>query len=66
LAAAKQSPAVTLTATAADLIAARLGATAAERRAALRRCKFDGADADVDVMRAVFQLSGDPGLAPGG
>ncbi|MGB6515989.1 MAG: helix-turn-helix domain-containing protein [Mycobacterium sp.] len=66
LAAAKQSPAVTLTATAADLIAARLGGTAAERRAALRRCKFDGADADVDAMRAVFQLSGDPGLAPRG
>jgi DNA-binding HxlR family transcriptional regulator len=63
LAAPKQSPAVILTATAADLIAARLGATAAERRAALRRCKFDGADADVDAMRAAFQLSGDPGHA---
>jgi DNA-binding HxlR family transcriptional regulator len=64
LAAAKQSPAVTLTATAADLITARLGATGAERKAALRRCKFDGADADVDAMRVAFQLSGDPGLAP--
>jgi DNA-binding HxlR family transcriptional regulator len=55
-------PAVTLTATAADLIAARLGATPAERKAALRRVKFDG-DADaVDAMRRVFALSGDPGL----
>jgi DNA-binding HxlR family transcriptional regulator len=63
LAAAGESPAVTLTATAADLIAARLGATAAERKAALRRCTFDGADSDVEKMRAAFQLSGDPGLA---
>jgi DNA-binding HxlR family transcriptional regulator len=63
LAAAKQPPAVTLTATAADLITARLGATAAERKAALRRCRFDGADTDIDEMRAVFRLSGDPGLA---
>jgi DNA-binding HxlR family transcriptional regulator len=55
-------PVVTLTATAADLIAARLGATPAERKAALRRVKFDG-DADaVDAMRRVFALSGDPGL----
>ena len=62
LAAAGESPAVTLTATAADLITARMGATAAERKAALRRCKFDGADADVDAMRTAFQLSGDPAL----
>ena len=53
---------MTVTATAADLIAARLGATAAERKAALRRVKFDG-DADaVDAMRRVFALSGDPAL----
>jgi hypothetical protein len=52
-----------LTATAADLITARMGATAAERKSAMRRCRFDGADADIDEMRAVFQLSGDPGLA---
>jgi len=62
LAAASESPAVTLTATSADLITARMGATTAERKAALRRCKFDGADADVDAMRAGFGLSGDPGL----
>jgi len=39
-----------------------LGSTAAERKAALRRVKFDG-DADaVDAMRRVFALTGDPGL----
>jgi DNA-binding HxlR family transcriptional regulator len=60
--AAQDPPAVTVTATAADLITARLGATAAERRAALRRVKFDG-DADaVDAMRTAFGLTGDPGL----
>jgi DNA-binding HxlR family transcriptional regulator len=63
LAAAQDSPAVTVAATAADLITARMGGTAAERKAALRRCKFDGDQAAVDAMRAAFQLSGDPGLA---
>ena len=62
LAAAQGQPAVTVTATVADLIKARLGSTAAERKAALRRVKFDG-DADaVDAMRTAFALSGDPGL----
>ena len=62
LTAAQGPPAVTVTATAADLIRARLGATAAERKAALQRIKFDG-DADaVAAMRRVFALSGDPGL----
>jgi DNA-binding HxlR family transcriptional regulator len=66
LTAAKDPPAVIVTATAADLITARVGATAAERKAALRRCTFDGADADVDAMRAAFQLAGDPGLVVAG
>jgi DNA-binding HxlR family transcriptional regulator len=62
LTAAHGTPEVTLTATAADLITARMGATVAERKAALRRVKFDG-DADaVDAMRTAFALSGDPGL----
>jgi DNA-binding HxlR family transcriptional regulator len=62
LKAAQGPPTVTVTATAADLIGARMGATAAERKAALRRVKFDG-DADaVDAMRRIFGLSGDPGL----
>jgi DNA-binding HxlR family transcriptional regulator len=65
LTAANGPPAVTVSATAADVITARLGATAAERRAALRRWKFDGADADVDAMRAAFRLSADPRLAVG-
>jgi DNA-binding HxlR family transcriptional regulator len=63
LTAAQGPPAVTITATAADLIAARLGATSAERKSALRRVKFDGDAAAVDTMRRVFALSGDPGLS---
>ena len=62
LTAAQDPPAVTVTATAADLITARLGGTAAERKAALRRCTFDGSAAAVDAMRAAFQLTADPGL----
>ncbi|HZC92259.1 MAG TPA: helix-turn-helix domain-containing protein [Mycobacterium sp.] len=63
LTATEGPPAVTVTATAADLITARFGGTAAERKAALRRCKFDGSDAAVDAMRSAFQLTADPGLA---
>jgi DNA-binding HxlR family transcriptional regulator len=62
LAAAQGMPAVAVAATAADLITARLGATAAERKAALRRVKFDGETKAVDRMRSAFQLAGDPGL----
>jgi DNA-binding HxlR family transcriptional regulator len=62
LAAAHGEPAVTVTATAADLITARLARSAAERKAALRRVKFDGAPEAVDAMRSTFRLSGDPGL----
>jgi DNA-binding HxlR family transcriptional regulator len=62
LAAAKGAPAVTLTAAAADLITARLAATAAERKAALRRVVFDGGRDDVDAMREAFGLTADPGL----
>jgi DNA-binding HxlR family transcriptional regulator len=65
LTAPKGRPAVTLTATAADLITARLGPSAAERKAALRRVKFDGERDAVDAMRTVFQLAGDPGLSVG-
>jgi len=62
LAGAEDPPAVTVTATAADLITARLGGTAAERKAALRRWKFEGSAAAIDAMRAAFQLAADPGL----
>ena len=66
LTAAQSAPAVTVTATAADLINARMGSTAAERKAALRRLKFDGTPEAIDEMRTVFALSGDPGLLVGG
>jgi hypothetical protein len=55
-------PVVTVTTTAADMTTARLGATAAERKAALRRVKFDGDAGAINAMRRVFALSGDPGL----
>jgi DNA-binding HxlR family transcriptional regulator len=62
LAGAEDPPAVTVTATAADLITARLGGTAAERKAALRRWKFEGSAVAIEAMRAAFQLTADPGL----
>ena len=63
LTAPSRPPAVTLTATAADLITARMGSSMAERKAALRHVKFDGDVKAVDLMRKVFQLAGDPGLS---
>ena len=62
LAAAQGQPAVTVTATAADLITARLGSTAAKRKAALRKVTFEGDPDQVDAMRTAFRLAGDPGL----
>jgi DNA-binding HxlR family transcriptional regulator len=62
LAAAQGQPTVTVTAAAADLLTARLGSTAAERKAALRRVKFAGEPDALAAMRTAFQLSGDPGL----
>lgn len=56
LAGARGEPSVTLTARAADLVAARLGSSDAKRRAALRRIDFTG-DADaVDAVRRAFSL----------
>jgi DNA-binding HxlR family transcriptional regulator len=63
LAAAQTDPAVTVTATASDLIGARVGTTAAERKAALRRVKFEGNPDDIEAMRTAFLLTADPGLA---
>ena len=57
LKAARGTPAVTVHGTAVDLITTRLGTTAAQRKSALRRMKFDGDDDAVDEMRRVFQLS---------
>jgi DNA-binding HxlR family transcriptional regulator len=63
LAAAQTEPAVTVTTTAADLIGARVGTTPAERKAALRRVKFEGDPVDIEAMRTAFLLTADPGLA---
>jgi DNA-binding HxlR family transcriptional regulator len=62
LTAAQGSPAVTITASAVDLITARVGSTAGERKAALRRWRFDGQEDAVKAMRTAFKLAGDPGL----
>jgi len=59
LAAAVGEPAVTVTATAADLVTARLGSTAAKRTTALRRMKFTGDQVSIDALRTVFRLSAD-------
>jgi DNA-binding HxlR family transcriptional regulator len=59
LQAAQGSPTVTVNATAADLITARLATTAAQRKSALRRLKFDGDDDAVHTMRRVFELTAD-------
>ena len=50
-------PAVTMTASADDLITARLGSTASQRKAALGRLKFDGDSRAVGTFRSVFQLT---------
>jgi DNA-binding HxlR family transcriptional regulator len=63
LAAARTEPTVTVAATASDLITARVGSTAAQRKAALRRVRFDGDPDDIDAMRRAFRLTADPGLA---
>jgi hypothetical protein len=60
---AQRPQVVTVTATAVDLITARLGPTERERKAAARRVKFDGDRDAVDAMRTAFRLSTDPGLA---
>ena len=57
LQAARDSVAVTVNAPSVDLITARLGATAAQRKSALRRVNFVGDDDAVDAMRRAFRLS---------
>jgi hypothetical protein len=56
LGAAHGEPSVTLTASAADLVAARLGASEAKRKAALRRIGFDGDPDEVGALRRAFAL----------
>jgi DNA-binding HxlR family transcriptional regulator len=56
LAAARGEPAVTITASAADLYASRFGSTDAKRKAALRRIDFDGDQDAIDALRSAFSL----------
>jgi len=56
LAAGHGEPAVTITASAADLVTTRLGKSDAERTAALRRIDFDGDERDVDALRRAYSL----------
>jgi DNA-binding HxlR family transcriptional regulator len=56
LAGAHGEPSVTLTASAADLVTARLGASEAKRKAALRRIDFSGDPDAVDAVRRTFSL----------
>jgi len=57
LAGARHEPVVTLSASASDLVTARLGSTATQRLAALRRLRFQGHHDDVDTMRMVLRLT---------
>ena len=56
LAGAHGDPSVTLSASAADLVTARLGASEAKRKAALRRINFNGDPEAVDAVRQAFSL----------
>lgn len=56
LGAGRGEPAVTITASAADLVTARLGADEGERGAALRRIEFHGDAAAVTAVRTAFAL----------
>ncbi len=56
LGAAHGQPAVTITASAADLVTARLGSSEAKRNAALRRVEFDGDRDAVDAVRTMFSF----------
>jgi DNA-binding HxlR family transcriptional regulator len=49
-------PTVTVTASAADLVTARLGASEAKRKSALRRIDFTGDPDAVDALRHAFSL----------
>jgi DNA-binding HxlR family transcriptional regulator len=57
LAGAQREPDVTLSASASDLVTARLGSTATQRLAALRRLRFHGDNDDIDTMRNVLRLT---------
>ena len=56
LAGAHREPSVTLIASAADLVTARLGSTEAKRKTALRRINFTGDPEAIDALRQAFSL----------
>jgi DNA-binding HxlR family transcriptional regulator len=56
LVAAHGEPAVTITASAADLYTARFGSTEAKRKVALRHIEFDGDRDAIDALRTAFAL----------
>jgi DNA-binding HxlR family transcriptional regulator len=56
LAGSHGEPSVTLIASAADLVTARLGESEAKRKAALRRITFQGDPAAIDALRQAFSL----------
>jgi len=66
LAGARHEPDVILAASASDLVTARLGSTAAQRLAALRRLHFRGNDDDVETMQMVLMLTNDAAKASAG
>jgi hypothetical protein len=63
LAGTRHEPDVTLSASASDLVTARLGSTATQRLAALRRLRFQGHHDDVDTMRMVLRLTKETAVA---
>jgi DNA-binding HxlR family transcriptional regulator len=56
MAAARGEPVVTVTASAADLVTARLGSTEAKRKTAVRHVAFEGEHDAVEALRAAFSL----------
>jgi hypothetical protein len=60
LTAAQGPSAVTVIASAADLLTTRLGSTEANRKAALRRIKFDGEHDAIDALRTAFSILSNP------
>ncbi len=63
LAATRGEPDVILTASASDLVTARLGSTSTRRQGAFRRLRFDGKDDDVDTMRTILRLTAESASA---
>src|SRR6516225_2829877 len=57
LAGAQHEPDVILSASASDLVTARLGSTATQRLTALRRLRFDGSRDEIETMRMALRLT---------